>query len=43
MEVDNLRNHIEAGHHLPGDAVVYAANSAFNAILAAQPKEQTND
>ncbi len=42
MEVDNLRNHIEAGHHLPRDAVVYAANSAFNAILAAQDKEQTN-
>ncbi len=39
MEVDNLRNHIEAGHHLSGDAVVYALTAAYRDTLAAQEKE----
>jgi hypothetical protein len=34
---------LEAGHHLPRDAVVYAANSAFNAALAAQEQETPNE
>ncbi len=41
MEVDNLRNHIEAGHHLPRDAH-RAAYHAYDATLAAQDKEDKN-
>jgi hypothetical protein len=42
MEVDNLRNHIEAGHHLPRDAH-RAAIERLRDHLAAQEQVQTND